>query len=101
MTKSNNISSKEVKKIAKLAKLKLTDDEITLYSSQMSQIINYISQLNEVDTSNIDPLSNVIDNNNVIREDKIKESLDKSISLKNAPQSDGEFILVPKIIRSK
>jgi len=101
MTKSNNISSKEVKKIAKLAKLKLTDDEITLYSSQMSQIINYISQLNKVDTSNIDPLSNVIDNNNVIREDKIKESLDKSISLKNAPQSDGEFILVPKIIRSK
>ena len=101
MTKSNNISSKEVKKIAKLAKLKLTDDEITLYSSQMSQIINYISQLNEVDTSNIDPLSNMIDNNNVIREDKIKESLDKSISLKNAPQSDGEFILVPKIIRSK
>ena len=101
MTKSNNISSKEVKKIAKLAKLKLTDDEITLYSSQMSQIINYISQLNEVDTSNIDPLSNVIDNNNVIREDKIKESLDKYVSLKNAPQSDGEFILVPKIIRSK
>ena len=101
MTKSNNISSKEVKKIAKLAKLKLTNDEITLYSSQMSEIINYIAQLNEVDTSNIDPLSNVIDNNNVIREDKIKESLDKSVSLKNAPQSDGEFILVPKIIRSK
>ena len=101
MTKSNKISSKEVKKIAKLAKLELTDNEINLYSSQMSQIINYFSQLNKVDTSDIEPLSNVIDINNVVREDKIEKSLDKSISLKNAPQSDEEFILVPKIIRSK
>jgi len=101
MAKSNNISSKEVKKIAKLAKLELTDNEINLYSSQMSQIINYFSQLNKVDTSDIEPLSNVIDINNVVREDKIEKSLDKSISLKNAPQSDEEFILVPKIIRSK
>ena len=67
----------------------------------MSQIIDYVSQLNNVDTSDIKPLSSVIDNNNVIRKDNIKPSLDKSITLKNAPESDEEFIYVPKIIRSK
>tara|TARA_B100000953_G_scaffold142688_1_gene118092 strand:+ start:239 stop:544 length:306 start_codon:yes stop_codon:yes gene_type:complete len=101
MTKSNKISKDEVKKIAKLSKIKLTKEEINLYSSQMSQIIDYVSQLNKINTSNVKPLSNVIDNNNVIRRDNIEKSLDKSISLKNAPESDQEFILVPKIIRSK
>lgn len=101
MSKSNEISKEEVQKIAKLSKLKLSDKEIDLYSKQMSQIIDYVSQLNNVDTSNIKPLSSVIDNNNVIRKDNIKPSLDKSITLKNAPESDEEFIYVPKIIRSK
>lgn len=101
MSKSNKISEDEVKKIAKLAKLKLTTEEIKLYSSQMSTIIGYISQLNEVDTSKIRPISNIIDTKNIVRTDKIQESLDKTISLKNAPDADEEFIKVPKIIRSK
>ncbi len=67
----------------------------------MSTIIGYVSQLNEVDTSKIRPISNIIDTKNIVRTDKIQESLDKTISLKNAPDADEEFIKVPKIIRSK
>tara|TARA_B100000700_G_C14909366_1_gene791422 strand:- start:847 stop:1152 length:306 start_codon:yes stop_codon:yes gene_type:complete len=101
MSKSNKISKEEVQKIAKLSKLKLSDKEINMYSKQMSQIIDYVSQLDEVDTSKVKPLSSVIDNNNVIRKDNVESSLDKSTTLKNAPESDEEFIYVPKIIRSK
>tara|TARA_Y100001968_G_scaffold333074_1_gene393966 strand:+ start:1603 stop:1908 length:306 start_codon:yes stop_codon:yes gene_type:complete len=101
MSKSNKISKQEVQKIAKLSKLKLSNEEIDLYSKQMNQIINYVSQLDSINTSNVSPLSNVIDNKNVIRDDNIQPSIDKSITLKNAPKSDEEFIYVPKIIRSK
>ena len=101
MSKSNKISKQKVQKIAKLSKLTLSDKEINLYSKQMSQIIDYVSQLDKVDTSKVEPLSSVIDNNNVIREDNVEPSLDKSTTLKNAPKSDEEFIYVPKIIRSK
>ena len=101
MTTSNKISKEQIKKIAELAKLTLSDKENDLYASQMSQILEYISQLNKINTSNVKPLSNVIESNNVTREDSIKKSLYKSISLENVPKTDGDFIIVPKILRSK
>ncbi len=101
MNKSRTISKDEVKKIAGLAKLSIDDNEIELYTRQMNKILYYVSQLNEVNTENVDPLSHVLDIVNVTREDKIKPSVSREVALKNAANSDDEFFIVPEIIRAK
>lgn len=101
MKKSRTISKEEVKKIAGLAKLSINEDEIELYTDQMNQILDYVSQLNEVNTKNVEPLSHVLDVVNKTRSDTVKPSVPKDIALKNAAQTDDEFILVPEIIRAK
>ena len=101
MKKSRTISKEEVKKIAGLAKLSINEDEIELYTDQMNQILDYVSQLYEVDTDNVEPLSHVLDVVNKTRTDTVKPSVSRDTVLKNAAQTDDEFILVPEIIRAK
>ena len=101
MKKNRIISKEEVLKIAKLAKLKINDDEIESYTEQMNSILEYISQLNEVNTDDVEPLSHVLDAVNITRDDTIKPSLPRESALENAAENDGEFIKVPEIIRSK
>ncbi|MAV58367.1 MAG: Asp-tRNA(Asn)/Glu-tRNA(Gln) amidotransferase GatCAB subunit C [Candidatus Marinimicrobia bacterium] len=102
MTKSNKISKNVVKKIAELARLKLNDSDCSLFSKQMSNIVSYISKLDEIDTKKIKPLSSIIPyQKNVMRNDNIKSSLKLEQSLKNTPEKDDNYIQVPKIIRTK
>ena len=101
MKKNRTISKEEVKKIAGLAKLSINEDEIELYTDQMNQILDYVSQLYEVDTDNVEPLSHVLDVVNKTRTDTVKPSVPRDTVLKNAAQTDDEFILVPEIIRAK
>ena len=101
MKKSRKISKEEVKKIAGLAKLSINEDEIELYTDQMNQILDYVSQLNEVDTDNVEPLSHVLDVVNKTRSDTVNPSVSRKTALKNAAKTDDEFILVPEIIRAK
>ena len=102
MTKSNKISKNVVKKIAELARLKLNDSDCNLFSKQMSNIVSYISKLDEIDTKKIKPLSSIIPyQKNVMRDDNVKNSLKLEQTLKNAPEKDNNFIQVPKIIRTK
>ena len=102
MTKSNKISKNHISKIADLAKLKLNESENNLFSKQMSNIISYISKLDEINTKKIKPLSSIIPNQkNVMRSDVIKSSLKSEKSLKNSPDREGDFIKVPQIIRNK
>ena len=102
MTKSNKISKNHISKIADLAKLKLNESENNLFSKQMSNVISYISKLDEINTKKIKPLSSIIPNQkNVMRSDVIKSSLKSEKSLKNSPNTEGDFIKVPQIIRNK
>jgi aspartyl-tRNA(Asn)/glutamyl-tRNA(Gln) amidotransferase subunit C len=92
------ITSEDVKHIASLSRLYLSDKEIDIFSGQLSSIIEYVEQLNSLDTSNIEPTSHVIPLNNVMRDDIPAASLPVEDALKNAPDSTEKFYKVPKII---
>ncbi len=88
----------EVKHIAMLARISLTDQEIQKLSSQLSAVVEYIGKLKEIDTKDVEPTSHVIPINNVFRDDNIRQSLSPQEMLKNAPDSNEGFFIVPKII---
>lgn len=92
------ISKEEVKHIAMLSRLELDEKEIELYQDQLSRILEYVEKLNEIDTTQIEPTSHVIELSNVFREDVVKKSMPRDEALKNAPQSTDKFFKVPKII---
>jgi aspartyl-tRNA(Asn)/glutamyl-tRNA(Gln) amidotransferase subunit C len=92
------VSIDEVEHIAKLAKLKFSDEELEDFTHRFNDILKYMEMLNKVDTSNIEPLSHPVEMTNVFRDDKLNKSVPTEDALKNAPESDGEFFRVPKII---
>lgn len=87
------LSIDKVKKVAKLANLPLTSDEEEKYSEQLSKILDYIDQLNSVDTKGAEPTFNVTGRENVLAVDKVEESLTQEEALKNAPRKEnGLFV---------
>ncbi|MCS7202962.1 MAG: Asp-tRNA(Asn)/Glu-tRNA(Gln) amidotransferase subunit GatC [Thermodesulfovibrio sp.] len=92
------ISREEVKYIAMLSRLELSEDEIEIYQEQLSRILDYVEKLNELNTYNVEPTSHVIALSNIFREDIVKESLPRDEVLKNAPKATDKFFKVPKII---
>ena len=96
------ITKEEIKKIASLAKINISDDELDEYSVQTSKILEYISTLNEVDTSKVDEFSNQLFNNKQsLREDIVEDSLSRDEVVKLAPDSDGVYFKVPKVIKEE
>lgn len=85
------LTSDQVKKVAKLANLPLTTEEEEKYSEQLSQILDYIDQLNQVDTSNIEPTFNVTGLNNVMRKDETVVSLSQEEALSNASKKNDDM----------
>ena len=92
------ISKKEVEHVAHLARLTLTDEELTKMTGQLDNILSYVAKLDELDTSGVVPTSHVFSVTNAFREDVEGESLLQAEAVKNGPQHDGETFLVPKII---
>jgi len=87
-----------VDKIAGLARLSFTDEEKETMTSQFADIIRFVEQLTDVDTSEIDVLDVHGQKKAVLADDSRHESLEHKTALANAPFSDGEFFLVPKVI---
>ena len=98
MTK-RSITSDEIKKLAALSKLSIAEDEMDKYSQQLSDILDYVSQLENVDTRNVEPLLNVLDQVNDSKPDEPQPSITQKLALKNAPKANGEFFQVPKVIK--
>ena len=94
------ITSDDVRKVAKLCRLEIPDDDIEKYSNQLEGILEYIAQLERIDTMNVPPTTRAVEVVNVFREDTIVSSSsdirDKILDL--APQREGEFFRVPKIL---
>jgi aspartyl-tRNA(Asn)/glutamyl-tRNA(Gln) amidotransferase subunit C len=88
----------EIEHIAALARLNLSDAEKELFSRQISDIISYIEKLNELDTSSVEPTAHVLPIHNVFREDEVTPSLSREKALRNSPEKDDSFYIVPKII---
>jgi aspartyl-tRNA(Asn)/glutamyl-tRNA(Gln) amidotransferase subunit C len=95
---SEKLTEQQVRHVAKLARLNCSDEEITKFTSQLSAILEYVAQLEELDTTNVEPLAHCLPVHNVLRDDCIKPSLSNDDALKNAPQRDGEFFAVPKVL---
>lgn len=91
----------EVLKVASLARLSLTDQEIDEFGRQLTQILGYVETLNEVDVEQADPMPHAVDVRNVFRKDERRESLPREAALSNAPKTDGSYFLVPQILEQK
>lgn len=92
------ISKEEVLHIAKLAKLKLSEEELEMFQEQLGKILEYFKKLEELNTENVEPMKHVIETKNVLREDELKEPISQEEALKNAPKSKDGFFEVPKVI---
>lgn len=92
------VTKQEVEKIAELARLEFNENEIEHLTKDMNQILHHMDKLNELDTSNVEPLSHPIEVKNVFRDDELKSSVKREDALKNAPDKDEEFFKVPKVI---
>lgn len=92
------VTKKDVEYIAELAKLKFSEEELNDLTVDMNKILTYMEKLNEVDTTDVEPLSHPFENENVFREDELKPSISREEALKNAPVKDEEFFKVPKVI---
>ena len=87
-----------VEKVARLARLKITDEEAEKYGAQLSNIINFVEQLQEVDTDNVEPLASVVDIKLRLREDEITDGGIQKDVLANAPEELEGFFVVPKVV---
>jgi aspartyl-tRNA(Asn)/glutamyl-tRNA(Gln) amidotransferase subunit C len=93
-----SVTKKDVEYIANLSRLKYDDKELENFTHQLNDILSYMEKLNELDTENVEPLAHPIENTNVFRDDVVKESIDRELALKNAPDKTDEFFVVPKVI---
>jgi len=101
MTKKNKVSKKEVRKIASLARLSLSEKELESRTDDMNNILNYMDTLNEIDTDNVEELYNVNDMSNPLRDDTFEKSLEKKDVLKNSPSSNDDYIEVPLTVKKE
>ena len=101
MTKKNKVSKNEVRKIASLARLSLSEKELESRTDDMNNILNYMDTLNEIDTDNVEELYNVNDMSNPLRDDTFEKSLEKKDVLKNSPSSNDDYIEVPLTVKKE
>src|SRR5258708_25330749 len=94
------ITKKDVEHVARLARLALSEEEKERYTAQLEGILEYIDKLNKADTANVPPTSHVLPMANVWREDQVepKRVASQQDILKNAPEADGPFFKVKKVI---
>lgn len=93
-----HISKEDVEHVAHLARLSVSDENVEKLTEELDAIIGFAEQLDELDTTDVEPTSHVLDIHNVLREDTIQPSLDREEALKNAPdQKDGQ-VKVPSVL---
>ena len=92
------ISREDIEHIADLSMLNLQEDEILEYTKSMQEIVEFATQVNEVDTEGVDISAFALDRVNVFRKDEIRESFDRELLLQNAPDSQDGMFKIPKVI---
>ena len=92
------ISKEQVKHVANLARLAITEEKTEKLTKQLDSIITFAEQLNELDTENVEPTTHVLHMKNVLREDKASQGLPREEVLKNAPDHQDGQIRVPGIM---
>ena len=95
---TTKIDEAQVRRVALLGRLELSDAEVTQFSSQLSDIVTYIEKLNELDTDNVEPLAHCLPVHNVLRDDVPAASLTNEQALANAPERVDEYFKMPKVL---
>ena len=88
-----------IEKLAELSKLEFSGQELDSIQKDLQQMIGFIEKLKEVDTSDVEPLTHIGSEGNLLREDEVKGSVDNKTAIKNAPAAEGNFFTVPKVIK--
>jgi len=88
----------DVPYLARLARLEITPEEVELFGGQIGRILDHVEQMNKLDITGIEPTSHAITVFDVIREDRVTESLPKETILENAPRSANGLFVVPKVL---
>ncbi|MGI5840181.1 MAG: Asp-tRNA(Asn)/Glu-tRNA(Gln) amidotransferase subunit GatC [bacterium] len=92
------ISRKDVEQVATLARIEITEEEKEMFTQQLNVILEYIDQLNELDTEAVPPTFHVLPLQNILREDVVRPSLPQEKALGNAPETENGCFKVPKIL---
>lgn len=92
------ISLDQVRHVAKLARLAIPEDKLPDFTQKLEGILEYVAVLNEVDVTGVEPTSHALKMSNVLREDVVRDGLALEAVLANAPDKDGAFFKVPKVI---
>lgn len=87
-----------IEKVALLARLELSPEEVESLRQDMGRILEYVDQLGQLPTAEVEPLAHPGDIVNALREDQVHPSFDRGTLLRNAPKTDGEFYLVPAVL---
>lgn len=95
---ADRISEEQVRKVAQLGRLELSDEEVSQFSGQLSSIVGYIEKLDELNTDGVEPLAHCLPVYNVLRDDAPQPSLSNEQALANAPDTEDVYFKVPKIL---
>jgi aspartyl-tRNA(Asn)/glutamyl-tRNA(Gln) amidotransferase subunit C len=94
------ITPAEVAKVASLARLELSDEKVELFVRQLNDVLDYMDLLGKIDTSEVEPLYSPVDHPQRLREDVMRKETEREEILANAPEDDGQYFIVPKIVSS-
>ena len=92
------IDAQLVRHIGKLSRIELTEEEVQTFSGQLEAILEYFGKLRELDTSAVEPMAHAVEIHNVLADDAPRQGLTPEQALANAPQRDGDYFRVPKVI---
>ena len=95
---NSSLDEDAVRHVAHLARLEITDEEVARYGEQLSQILHYMGQLNELDTTDVPPTAHPLAVSNVFREDNVRPGLEPHQALRNAPDRQEDLFRVPKVL---
>ncbi len=91
----------DIKKVAGLARLEFSEIELEQFTEQLSKIVSFVEQLNEVQTDGVEPLAHPSEIHSVLRADEQRDGLTRESALANSPNQNGEFFLVPPVMARK
>jgi len=93
-----SIDKATVEQIAKLAKLEFDDTSKEEIMKDLDRMLQFVDKLNELNTANVEPLTHITEEQNVLRTDVVKTEISQTEALKNAPHKDSDYFIVPKVL---
>jgi aspartyl-tRNA(Asn)/glutamyl-tRNA(Gln) amidotransferase subunit C len=93
-----SVDSATVKRVARLARLKVSDEDVPRLAGELNSILAFVEQLNEVDVSNVEPLTSVVSQAMKMRDDVVTDGGYARDVTRNAPASEDDFFMVPKVV---